>query len=473
VVAVGAAAGLVLRVWVIRSRIGGLDSDEAIVGLMAREMLHGHAWAFFWGQHYAGTVETAVAAAIFAVAGPSVAALKASVVVLAAVGSVLTWRVGRRVIDERGAQVAALLVWLTPGSFVWFSTKARGFYWAALALGLLLLLLALRLEQDGDRRRDWISLGLVAGAAWWVSPTVAYFAAPAGLWLLWRRRHDLGSVLRPLPATMAAFGLGALPWLWHNVGHGMPSLHQPEQPGQVDYATGMARLLWRVGPMLLGLRRSHSEVWLPLGAVLYLLLVAFVVVAVARRPDRPLLLVLGAVLGPFVYAALPGRWWVGEARYALFLTPFLFLLLAWAAHRTLAQLAVLLALATLSFVVLRGIGAASPLHVGDDIALLRAAHVEQAWAGYWDAYRLMFESGADITATPEIAWARHPDYVEQVRRSPHPAWIYLRGDQRAAQLAGVLGSRGVGSRQVRTPDYDVVIADGPVDTDTLPPELRL
>src|SRR3712207_7162559 len=41
-----------------RSR-GQLDSDEAVVGLMARRFLDGDFEAFYWGQHYAGTQETA------------------------------------------------------------------------------------------------------------------------------------------------------------------------------------------------------------------------------------------------------------------------------------------------------------------------------------------------------------------------------------------------------------------------------
>src|SRR3546814_17245096 len=48
------------------------DSDEAIVGLMARSFLEGEWRAFYWGQHYGGTLETA----LVALAGASTTALK-------------------------------------------------------------------------------------------------------------------------------------------------------------------------------------------------------------------------------------------------------------------------------------------------------------------------------------------------------------------------------------------------------------
>ena len=52
------------------------DSDEAVEGLMARHVLEGEHPAFLWGQRYKGVPEVYLAAAVFAVAGPSVIALK-------------------------------------------------------------------------------------------------------------------------------------------------------------------------------------------------------------------------------------------------------------------------------------------------------------------------------------------------------------------------------------------------------------
>ena len=50
-------------------------------------------------------------------------------------------------------------------------------------------------------------------------------------------------------------------------------------------------------------------------------------------------------------------------------------------------------------------------------------------------------------------------------RSGRPAFVYARGDARAAQVAQALP----GSRRVQTAHFDVVIAGGPVPLVSLPP----
>ncbi|HKS70164.1 MAG TPA: glycosyltransferase family 39 protein, partial [Ktedonobacterales bacterium] len=62
---------LILRGW------PSLDSDEAVVGLMARHILHNGEYPdFFWGQFYLGPLQAYAAAALFAVFGASLVALR-------------------------------------------------------------------------------------------------------------------------------------------------------------------------------------------------------------------------------------------------------------------------------------------------------------------------------------------------------------------------------------------------------------
>jgi len=69
-----AGAGLALRLVVLHSAMGVLDSDEAVVGLMATGFQHGHFRAMYWGQSYGGTIEQALAAVVFSIAGVSTTA---------------------------------------------------------------------------------------------------------------------------------------------------------------------------------------------------------------------------------------------------------------------------------------------------------------------------------------------------------------------------------------------------------------
>jgi ABC-type uncharacterized transport system permease subunit len=135
-VAGGMAVAVGLRIWVLTSPLGGLDADEAVWGLMARHVLHGELPVFFWSQSYGGTQETLLTAGLFEIGGTSVAALRAVPLALFACACVLVWRVGLRTIGEPGAAVAAALFAVWPAYLVWKSTRAHGFYGAALVCGL-------------------------------------------------------------------------------------------------------------------------------------------------------------------------------------------------------------------------------------------------------------------------------------------------------------------------------------------------
>lgn len=448
-----ALAGLVLRIVLVNGPAGTVDSDEAIVGLMGQDMLDGEWRAFYWGQHYGGTLETA----LVALAGADPSTLKLVPIALWAVAGVLTWRVGRRFLDDRVARLAGLLTWIAPAAYVWWSTKERGFYGASVVLGLVLVLAAQRLVERGGRPLDWAVVGLSAGLGFWTSPTVAYYAVPAGLWLLARRVPLRWSWVAVPPAVV-----GALPWLWHNVEQGWASLDRPPQPEQVGYLTGMGRLLWEVLPIAMNLRYPFTASWVAVPALAAAAYVAFGVALLVRRP--PLLLALALVAFPFIYAAFPGAWFVGEARYAFFATPFLALAAAWVVRRPLPMVAVLGASFALTLAAVDQIGPEWPEHVDADLAALRQAGVDHVWADYWFAYRLAFLSEGDLVASP-LQSKRELSVHDAVAADPTPAFLYSRGDERWRALEASLD---VPFRRLHTEHFVVVLVSGRVDPATLP-----
>src|SRR5262249_12641894 len=77
VVVAGVAAGIGLRAWVLSATsLGSIDSDEAVWGLMARDLLHGHWSTFFWGQNYGGSQEAILTAGVFGITGTGTLQLK-------------------------------------------------------------------------------------------------------------------------------------------------------------------------------------------------------------------------------------------------------------------------------------------------------------------------------------------------------------------------------------------------------------
>lgn len=228
-VVAGVAAGVGLRWWLLGTALGTVDYDEAVVGLMARHMQHGHFTMFFWGQPYGGSQEPAMVAVLFSLFGPHRLALKAVPLALHGVACLLTWRIGRGLgLGPNAAAAGGLVLWCFPASFVWWSTRERGFYGLALVLGLGAVLVCLRLAERSTEPRggDLLGLGALAGAGLWVSPEVSYLAVPAVAWLVVHHRHLLR---RSLPAVGAAVVV-ASPWLVWNATRDWASLQRPVVP---------------------------------------------------------------------------------------------------------------------------------------------------------------------------------------------------------------------------------------------------
>ena len=243
------SVGLFLRIWILGRN--PWSSSTAIPGLMAREILHGHFSAFYWGQSYGG-VEPYVVAAMFALFGQSNFTLGLTPIVLDAIAAVLVWRIGRRLFGSKVGMGAALLFWIWPEVYIFDSTLEYGFRFVTLVCGLAVMLIAIRIAQRREpvrlprsfssptveapsqsavvRHLDWLALGLFAGIGWWSSPEVVYYLVPSVVFLGWRllkRRIEL----RPGFLVLAVVGavVGALPWLWANVPSHLGSLRNMQR----------------------------------------------------------------------------------------------------------------------------------------------------------------------------------------------------------------------------------------------------
>lgn len=187
------AVGAGLRLWLLHGPFAEIDADEAVVGLMAMQV-PGELPAFYWEQHYLGTIEPLVAAGVFAVLGPSAVPLKLVPATFSMLFIVLVYLTARHVIGPGPALLSALYLAVPPSFFAAWSVKARGGYPEALALGQLCLLAAARLGDGllGTHARvlAWSAvLGLAAGLALWTHPMTVVMVAAAGLYvaLAWAR----------------------------------------------------------------------------------------------------------------------------------------------------------------------------------------------------------------------------------------------------------------------------------------------
>jgi 4-amino-4-deoxy-L-arabinose transferase-like glycosyltransferase len=474
----GAAAGIGLRAWVLASSQGTLDADEAVYGLMARHVLHGHLTTFFWAQAYGGTQEVLLTAGVFGLFGSSTLALKIVPAVLYAVAAVLVWRVGRRTIGEPGAQVAAVLFWVAPTYFVWKSTRAHGFYGSSLVLGLIVVLMALRLRERYERR-DAAVLGIALGLGWWATPQIAILALPAVGWLLWRRP----GAARGWPLALVGFLLGAAPWIVANIRHDWYSLHLgADETSKVGH---LHNLFAATLPTALGLRLPFSLAWLPgvvVGAALYAGAIAFFVWLLLRRWRQlePLLVI--ALVFPVLYYFSPYTWLNTEPRYLVLFAPVVALLAASVLTtfpRAAAGVAVALALSIAgleemdrnNLAVFHSEHTTVPSDFGPLLRTLDEHGVRHAYGSYWVAWRITFESREHVIAA--VYSARHyarrggrvvpldgelgrwPPFFRETVRDPRSAYVFLSAGDFERRLAPVL--RNAGYRKIAVRDFDVYL----------------
>ena len=441
--------GLGLRLWMIFGPFARLDVDEAIVGLMARHAAHGKFSAFFWGQEYGGTQEQLLAAPVVALAGAREWALRLVPTAQTALATWLVWRVGRRTVGEPAARLAAVVFWIFPGVYVWWSIKPRGFYETQVVIGLTVLLLCLQLAEKQSGVTAAL-LGFVAGLGVWASPNIAYFALPAVVWLLLRDWR----LVRYTGVAVGAAIVGALPWLYHNVGSGWASLDTGNSA--ISYAESLKVFFRTSLPVTLGLRHPNpaglsasitdtNSTWIVpgLAVVVYLVLLAAFVWLCIRRPAGTELLILVAGLFPLIFALQPfAAFAVAEPRYLYFLAPIVSLLLA----RALVAMRLFL-VGIVLFCVLSVAGSVTFVHLAERspgdmfmptnlsplVTLTSRHHVRDVFAPYNFAFRLTFMTQEHVIATPIEAFiARYLPYQSVVRASAAPAYAFVRhgpGDQ--------------------------------------------
>ncbi|MGH9089886.1 MAG: ArnT family glycosyltransferase [Acidimicrobiales bacterium] len=471
--------GVVLRAWYVFHQ--PINADEAVVGLMAMQIVHGHFSAFYWGQVYGGA-EPFLVAMLFGIFGTSTWALEAVAIALSVGAAVVSWRIARRLVaDPLLAVLAGALVWAAPQAAVWNSTIELGFRGVTLLCGLGILLVALRVLDGALGWAEFVALGLLAGVGWWSSPEIVYFVLPTVALVIWAIVQDpeirrLGRWSARLGVVITAGVVGALPWLWANFNSGFRSLDTsafvapPNPPG---YGSRL-ELFFRDGlPMLFSLRTAETlqPVWGSVG--MRLLLVAVLAVLGAAlvlccvKGGRSLVLAASVVIFPFIMALSPATWFEKDGRYSDFVAPLIVFVLVigsgeaaqwvgvlrrrWARHEIDVARA-LMSTVVISLVVLSivnftsyepyvyptasfGSGWTNPdAPTLQAISELETAGIQYGYADYWVAYRLDFLSDGRLAITTAGGDVdRWHALIRQVQGSRRQAWLFVNPDAEAIE----------------------------------------
>jgi hypothetical protein len=437
---VALVAGLLLpRVALVRQAGSVLmESDEAIVGLMARHMLAGHFPIWFYGQAYLGSLEAATTAALFALFGASPLVLKLGAFSWFVAFLPAHYLLAREVGGTTLARLSTLLVAASPAFLTVWTIKAGGGYMALLCLGTIALLLTTRMLAEGLTVRRAAVLGLVLGLAWWTHLLALAYIAPILLLLIVEFRHQMFS--RASAVFVAAGLIGSLPFWVYNILRAGATLRL-NAPHPMPFWPSLAGFFRTAVPVFLGTRPEGGTVdFFRLGSAVGLLLFVIALVlpwfrrsrsdAPPARHGRLLLLVMFGFF-PVLFAASGFGGVVSVPRYLIPLYSGIYVLLL-VGFRPAAQLV----LATLLLAVnLTGsfrtpaIDLATTLNAEPNtalIAFLHAHHVRTAYAPYWTAYRLTFETHEEIICTPpENGGLRYTPYLAVVQADRQPAFIRL------------------------------------------------
>ncbi|HUY06503.1 MAG TPA: glycosyltransferase family 39 protein [Acidimicrobiales bacterium] len=455
--------GLFIRIWALGRH--EINADEAVVGLMAEQILHGHFSAFYWGQSY-GAGEPYAVALVFAIFGPSTFSLGLTPVLLDLVATVLVWRIGRRLFNNQIGLEAALLFWIWPEVYIWQSTIEYGFRWFVLDLGLGATLFALRyLNGDSRSRRvEMLGMGLLLGAGWWGSPEIMYFLLPIAVSFGYCvvRKHPRVARTDLLIAIAGALA-GASAWLEVNLGHHFVSLHSKVQPDPGIFHH-LKVFVQHTLPLLFGLQLRISGRWLfgaSFGPLVNLVAIGVGIIVLFQliRRKEATGMVIFCIVAPVVYGLSPFTWYWADGRYAVFLAPATalmlvvsvreILLIKWISRVSGNWQNVVRPVLVIAFGLSMTLFAASklapyrpngvvesgsatwtswtsdPSSGFSSIAnRLESSGIRDIYAGYWVAYPLMFASKDGLVAS-DISFVRNPGFLTSIEHNKNSAWLFL------------------------------------------------
>jgi len=489
--AVAVAGCVAIRAVALVSTIGRLDADEAVTGIMARDILHGQWFSYLAGSNYMGALEQYLQAAVLWVLPSTPTTLRLVQVALCGVTCLLVGLLGRRVTGSPwGGVLAASIYAAGPYYNLYKGIHSHGSYDAAQVIGVVALLVALRLDPAAPRSR-WLAagLGLCLGLGLWESTLTLFLIVPAVLWALASAR---GSIVRVLPFGIAGVLIGYAPAIAYQLRHGWtPPWAQGNGASTGSYGSKLGGLLHPVLGMFLGVLRPFSGApalgWLPEALVLVAglgLLAAGIAVRWRGLVDlvrlhtaerAPIDLVFaGFVLFAVLYGFSAFTVYTREPRYLFILYPLLALGLSWGVLRLPRRVAgavgvaLVAAILGMSIVTMRTADARGettghvdrlPIRTQDMPAVaaaLEARGVHALYANYWLAYPIAFASNGaiDVVGTPGVS--RFPAMAAAVARDPDPAYAAPVGPPADRLQAAIAAS---GARATRIDVRSIAIFD--------------
>ena len=514
------AVAVTLKAGLLYADVVPFNADEAVVGLMARHILHGARPIFFYGQVYLGSLDAWLIAGAFALFGESVLAIRLVQVALYLGTIVTTYWLGRKIYSNEWIANAAVLFMAIPTVNVTLYTAATlGGYGETLLIGNLLLLLALHLGEGERSRGLWFLFGLLGGLGFWTFPLVMVYLVPAGVYLVVVQRRSFSR----WALAALGFAVGAAPWWWYTLTQGAKTVGElggsaiagASLPNPVfAFFQHLFNFLLLGLTVIFGLRPPWSAWFLalplaPLALALYTMLLVFIARrALARDPARAgrrlllgccLTLVAAFLLTPFG-ADPSGRYFLPlAAPLALLMAERLYgvyrrqrrksLVRGWLVNGLALGLVAFNGWGTIQSAVAFPPGITTQFNevtqvdqraIGELMAFLRAQGETRGYANYWVTFPLAFLSHEELIYEARLPYQhdfrytprdnRYPPYAEAVAASPRVAYITTLHPALDGRIRAGLTQLGVAFQEKQIGDFHVFYA---LSRKVIPEELGL
>ncbi len=422
-----AVAGLAARAWLVRSPLGGFDSDEATTAFMGRDVAHGKFAGIVAGNNYGGTLEAYVYAPFHWILGNNLFVAKAIPTALWAVASWCLFVILRQLTERTWAIGAGLAMWVGGPWMAYLNTRFFLGYGTGLVCLFLFAMFVVRAAgfADGEGHRSVSRVlffaGVAGGAAVWQHPLALATVFPASIGVAYElfRRGKSQSIL-DIGRYLAGLVVGVFPFLWFNIRTSFSSRTAPSQP-PMAYLDRFRGVVAQLVPRSLGLRGLDGG-WIfgPVSVVLFVVLAVSCLVGAYKLWATQRAVVLAALFGLPILAAFPALRVVNDGRYFIFAMPAIMVCLFVGAHALSAKrsrhVAVVFSYSAVLLVATYvSLLHSLPHHFVDPNADIKSAiheinargfhHVQ---ADYWFAYRATFLSDGTVVAS-SLGPNRFPD----------------------------------------------------------------
>ncbi len=247
------AIGLLIRAWLMHTKLAEFNADEGVTGLQAYGVLQGDFRLMVAGNDYGSSTETYLFAP-FLTFWSGVWPLRILPIALSALAGYALYRLARPILGRVPGAVVALIGWTTSGAVALLFLRAYMGYitgFIALVVALALACRAMRTERLAATAA-WA--GFAAGFAMWSHPIFGTVALLALIAPTWYRRRALSRWWLPLAAGGV---LGVSPWLLYMAQTGWPTSAAPVV--DTTYPERLIGFVTGLLPRAFGLRTQDGD----------------------------------------------------------------------------------------------------------------------------------------------------------------------------------------------------------------------